>query len=781
MINQYNKRLSYRLTRNTVLVAMTLGLVLNLTQVTIDFFNAREAMDNDIKALIGISHSPASQIAYNIDIRLAEELLQGMLKHPAVIDARIIDFEGNTLVAASKRSQDSRYRPFSDALFGSSNFYSDSLSVPLMKDIKLGQLAVTTDTFYYGFQFLKRAGYTLLSGIVKSLLLTLTLLIVFYYVLTKPLLRVIDTLGEVETGSPDKTRLPTPPTHEHDEIGRMVSIINRHLDTIDSSLDQLKASESAMKHYSARLETEVADRTREISEKNEALQRGNHSLIRTKEEAVRKARARASFLASMSHEIRTPLNGLLGMLMLTLEGELSKSQRNRLVVARNAGESLLGLLNDILDISKVEAGKLNLEVIPFSVRSVIEECCVLHAHEARRKNIDLVCDIGPELKEHYLGDPTRTRQIVNNLLSNAVKFTNTGTIEVRVRAFQHNIRLDVIDSGIGMSSEGLNRIFSPFSQAGSDTTRLYGGSGLGLALCRQLVERMHGQILVESELNQGTQFTVLLPLPASTPEASQTLVTLPEYVRSEGVSLLIPSSHPHRAAIENQLRAWDVPIHTSVDDRTGILIVPAEDEEQLTLARQWPGKGVVWVDRMGGYMSDCNHGILSMPLQRQALLNCLQLRSDNHHVILHTTQPVETHNAPAEAVAVESSGLALLLVEDNVINQMVASGILKKLGYNVTIAENGQLALNALKLHRYDLVLMDCQMPVMNGYDATLEIRKHPEWADLPIIAVTANVMQGDKDDCFKAGMNDYITKPYKKEELIAVIERWTPSKRPTS
>ncbi|OEY67197.1 hybrid sensor histidine kinase/response regulator [Marinobacter sp. X15-166B] len=775
MIDRYNKRLSYRLTRNTVLVAMLLGLTLNLAQVAIDFFNARQAMDNDIEALIGISHSPASQIAYNIDIRLAEELLQGLLNHPAVIDARIIDSEGHTLAAASKRSSDSRFRQLSDALFGPSEFYSDELQVPLLADMKLGQLAITTDTFHYGVQFLQRAGHTILSGIVKSLLLTLALLVIFYLVLTKPLLKVIDALGRVDTDSPEKMRLPTPPGHERDELGRMVSIINRHLDTIDDSLGRLRAAESAMKHYSARLEGEVADRTREISEKNKALQRGNYTLIRTKEEALRKARSRADFLASMSHEIRTPLNGLLGMLELSLEGELSKTQRSRLIVARSAGESLLRLLNDVLDISKVEAGKLNLETIPFSVRAVTEECCILYAPEARRKNIELICDIGPELKEYYLGDPTRTRQIINNLLSNAVKFTNAGEVLVRVRAFQHNLRFDVIDTGIGISSAALNKIFSPFSQAGSDTTRLYGGSGLGLALCRQLVERMHGQILVESDPGQGTHFTVLLPLPPSTPEVSQLAVALPNDVRRNGVALLLPPAHPHQTVLENQLKAWGVPVH---GDRTGtaaILMVAPEDPEAPALAADWPGKGVIWVDRSGTYMPPPAHRLLILPLQRQALLDCLNLHSEpraddrGSGPALHHTAPPAVQKPPAP------TGPHLLLVEDNAVNQMVASGILKKLGYTVAIAENGQQALQALRQHHYDLVLMDCQMPVMNGYQATREIRKHDQWADLPIIAVTANVMQGDKDDCLNAGMNDYITKPYKREDLVAVIERWAP------
>lgn len=656
MTRLFRKRLSYRLTRDTVLLAMLLGLILNLVQVALEFFNARESMENEIQALIEISHSPASQIAYNIDVRLAEELLDGLLRHPATIDARIIDNDGHTMAAASQSSPTSPYRWISDALFGANRTFSDELRVRQLADLPLGTLNVTIDTYHYGLLFLQRAGYTLLSGFFKSLILTVALLGIFYFVLTRPMMNVINALSRVQADSPEKVRVPIPVNHEDDEIGTMVGIINQHLQTLDSSLAQLRHAESAMKNYSSQLEREVDDRTREISEKNEALQRGNHALVKAKEDAVRRARSRANFLASMSHEIRTPLNGVLGMLGLALEGDLDPEQRHRLEIALNAGQSLLGLLNDILDISKVEAGKLSLENIPFSARGLIEECATLHAQQARRKNIDLFTDVDRELPEMVLGDPTRTRQILNNLLSNAIKFTENGSVKIRAGRVGGNIKIEVIDTGIGMSREGLHRIFSPFSQAGSDTTRLYGGTGLGLTLCRQLVERMHGQILVDSDVGHGTHFTVTLPLPI--------------------FEQAVPISEP--------------------------AVVPEEE------------------------------------------------------------------HAPTPA-------LDILLVEDNQVNQLVASSLLRKLGHHVDLAENGKRALQALTNKNYDIVLMDCQMPVMDGYEATRRIRENPDWQALPVVAVTANVMQGDREDCLASGMNDYITKPYNRDELKAVIARWAP------
>ncbi|TKV69609.1 response regulator [Marinobacter panjinensis] len=750
---------------------MVLGLILNVVQVTLDYFSARDSMEQEIRALIEISHSPASQIAYNIDIRLAEELLDGLLRHPATIDARIIDNNDQTMAAASQSSPDSRYRWISDLLFGDSRVFSQELMVPQLSDLSLGYLTVTIDTYHYGLMFLQRAGYTLASGLLKSLVLTAALLAIFYFVLTRPMLNVIGALSRVRAESPEKVRLPVPHNHREDEIGQMVGIINLHLETMDASLEQLRTAESAIKNYSTQLEQEVEDRTREISEKNEALQRGNRALVRAKEDAVRRARSRANFLASMSHEIRTPLNGVLGMLGLALEGDLEPAQRNRLEIALNAGQSLLGLLNDILDISKVEAGKLSLENIPFSIRNLIEECATLHSQQARRKNIDVVTDIECDLPETFLGDPTRTRQVLNNLLSNAIKFTDQGSVRIRATRFNGNLRIDVIDTGIGMSKEGLHRIFSPFSQADADTTRLYGGTGLGLTLCRQLVERMHGQILVDSEERRGTHFTVNLPLPVHDEGGSGiTPVDIPTIVRTSGVDMAIPHEHPHRLPIESQLRAWSIPVRDAARNGGGILMVAADRENSSgqQMAAQWSGAGVILVDRNGTAAADGNQQILSMPLRRDQLFRTLCAAAG--------LKPVKKDHEKDEGKGAGARrSLNLLLVEDNQVNQVVASSMLRKLGHKVTLAENGKRALEALKSGKFDVVLMDCQMPVMDGYEATREIRENPAWRDLPVIAVTANVMQGDRDDCLECGMNDYITKPYNRADLKSVIDRWAP------
>jgi len=771
VFDRFRKRLSWRLTRDTVLVAMVVGLVLNIIQITLDYFAARESMEQEIQALMEISHSPASQIAYNINVRLAEELLDGLLQHPATTDARILDAEGHTMSAASQSSSSSRYRWVSDQLFGENRIFRDELKVPQLEDLPLGQLQVTIDTYYYGTQFLERALYTLLIGLLKSLALSGVLLAVFYFVLTRPMMSVINTLSQVKMTSPEKVRLPVPQNHRHDEVGTMVGIVNQHLENMENSVSRLRAAESAMKNYSSQLEREVKDRTREISEKNQALQQGNRALVRAKEDAVRRARSRADFLASMSHEIRTPLSGLLGMLDVALDNTTDRAQRNRLEIAHNAGYSLLSLLNDILDVSKVEAGKLSLEKIPFSLRVLVEESTTLHAQQARLKHIDLVNETAPDLPERFLGDPTRTRQILNNLLSNAIKFTDEGMVRVRADWSGNAVTLEVIDTGIGMSGEAQKRIFSAFSQADTDTTRRYGGTGLGLTLCRQLVERMQGRIEVESQQGQGSHFTVTLPLPAEQPDPAPPPEQILRTLQDLGVAMAIPDDDPHRLPIESQLRAWSIPVRSPDRNPDGILMAAADDRhtETAELARHWQGTGVVLTDRTGTHTSaPAKTFLLPLPLHRDELFDCLRVAAG----MGRTSQEQEADTATPVANA--EHGLDILLVEDNQVNQLVASSLLKKLGHRVGHAENGRRALEALRTQHYDLILMDCQMPVMDGYEATRAIRNHPEWRSLPIIAVTGNVMEGDKQACLAAGMNDYVTKPYNREQLRAVIARQT-------
>ena len=772
MQSDLSRRLSFKLTRNVVLSALTLGVLLNLTVVTADYFNARNNMGAEIDALIEISRSPASQIAYNIDTRLAEELLDGLLRHPAIVQARIEDARGRILARRERTLSSAPYRWLSDYLFEPRKHYSKSLRVSQLADMELGQLLITVDTYPFGHDFLKRAGYTLLSGFIMSLALAVLLLFIFYFMITKPLLRVVSGLKDVDSDNVEKARLPTPKRHEEDEIGLLVRITNDHLDTIDNSLQKLRQAEGRLKEYNDKLAQIVEARTSEIRDKNEALQRSNRALIDAREEALEMAQARADFLASMSHEIRTPLNGMLGMLRLTLEGELAGAQRERLEVALSAGENLASLVNDILDISKVEAGKLTLENLRLNPGALAEECATLFAQQdSRNSSVDIVTRIAPELQPYYLGDPTRLRQIINNLMGNAIKFTSEGQVALVLEPTREGIRLQVQDTGIGMSREAQKTVFSAFSQGQSDTTRRFGGTGLGLTLCRQLVDRMGGTIRVASEENRGTLITVELPMEVDPDSGGHEGES--DFVDMQ-VLLLGSPGNPHLDPLEEYFDFWGAAVtrREQVVDTPESLNTQAYDliindarapEWARLLTRLERHPPVVQLGR------NLNASLVSeaiqLPLTRRQLVNTLRVSTGLRAIASEIT----------ETALPSSVSMKVLLVEDNRVNQLVASGMVRKLGHTVEIAENGEQAINRLQQEHYDLVLMDCQMPVMDGFEATRAIRRLPELETLPIIAVTANAMQGDREACLETGMNDFLTKPYSMDAMRTVLERWTP------
>lgn len=777
----FSNRLSFKLMRNTVIVALLLGMVLNLIQVLFDYLNENTALDEEIEAIITISHTPASQIAYNIDSRLAEELLEGLLKHPSIIEADIVDTDNRTLARRERNITESPYRWMSDLLFNPTRTYTTRLAVQQLVDVDLGNLNVVVDTYQAGIAFLKRAGFTLLSGFIKSLSLSFLLLFVFYLMLTKPLVDVIEAIIQVAPDTPEKARLPVPKGHENDEIGVLVESTNDHLQAIERSLLKIRQAEARLKTYSEQLEQIVEARTRELSDKNDQLLKSNRELVVAKEEAVKRAKARADFLANMSHEIRTPFNGVLGMISLTLEEPLSERQSGQLEVAYNSGVALLQVLNDILDISKVEAGKLTLESISFDLRKTVDEVASLLAQNSAARNIELATYIQPNFPEHIFGDPTRIRQVISNLVGNAIKFTEEGRVTLSLRCDERMAIIKVVDTGIGISDSALQKIFSPFSQAYSDTTRKYGGTGLGLTLCKQLVQHMSGTLTVESEENVGSTFTVTIPLRE---DISHTEKPVSSGMQKSHFQLLHKADNVLFDFIKDQIRHWNLPItehiYSSNIESVDMSKISTSDNDILIIddpafiekiGNIEVAAKILLINRLHRTLSPdsplrkLTHGTLSGPFGRAALKEAIgKLLGDESGKAL---------SGKARTLDAANNNYTVLLVEDNQVNQMVAKTILKKLGYTVKIAGNGQEAVNMIKADKFDVVLMDCHMPIMDGYEATRYIRNELNIQNLPIIAVTANVMHGDKEKCFNAGMNDYVTKPYERHVLIEKLEHW--------
>ncbi|MFT4538214.1 MAG: two-component system sensor histidine kinase/response regulator [Planctomycetota bacterium] len=611
---------------------------------------------------------------------------------------------------------------------------------------------------------------------------------------TTPILSLAKAAESIRAGGDYGLRAPR---ISDDETGTLTAAFNE-------MLDELEDRNRELGEHRSKLEEQVEERTHE-------LQESNSDLITAKDVAEEAVRVKAEFLANMSHEIRTPMNGVIGMTGLLADTTLSLDQKDMVSTVQRCGEQLLTIINDILDFSKLESGKLELEQIPFDPRVMAEDVSEMLTPSCESKGVELLCSVHPKVPDSLIGDPARLRQVLLNFLTNAIKFTDRGEVVVELNVEDSDdtsvkLKLGVKDTGVGIPKDRYDRLFHSFSQVDASTTRRFGGTGLGLAISEQIARVMGGSLGFESTEGEGSYFWFTCSLERDTEHAPARNPLSPSL---RGLRVLVVDDNlTNRMILDRQLHSWGCDVVTLPEPRDALpqlLTAQASDSPFDVLITDMMMPGMDGRELVSAVRNDS-----SLATLRIVMLTSLSMHGETQSLqdegvsgflvkpakssrlydllvtdMMNSDEKTAKQEKSAPPIVTEHSlirtdlrrRVQLLLVEDNSVNQCIAHALLKRIGYMVDIVDNGQEAVDATRDRDYQVVLMDCQMPVMDGYTATRTIRarEHEEGngEHLVIIAMTANAMQGDRDLCLDAGMDDYIPKPIDSKQLYSTITSW--------